>query len=41
VNEDAVVEDIMIENSVIGGSAVVQGVWKTLNVGHSSEVRIS
>jgi glucose-1-phosphate thymidylyltransferase len=41
VNENAVVEDILIEGSMVGESALVRGAWKTLNVGHSSEVNIS
>jgi glucose-1-phosphate thymidylyltransferase len=40
VNENAVVEDILIQGSVVGESAVVRGAWKTMNVGHSSEVDI-
>ena len=41
VNENAVVEDILIEGSVVGEGAMVRGAWKTLNVGTSSEVKIS
>ena len=40
VNEDAVVEDILVEGSVIGEGAVVRGHWMVLNVGSSSEVNI-
>jgi glucose-1-phosphate thymidylyltransferase len=40
INENAVVENILIEGSVVGESAVVRGTWKTVNVGHSSEVDI-
>ena len=41
VNQSAVVEDILIEGSVVGENAVVRGAWKTLNVGDSSEVKIT
>ena len=41
VNENAIVEDILIEGSVIGENAVVRGAWKILNVGDSSEVKIT
>ena len=40
INEDAVVEDILVEGSVIGEGAVVRGNWMVLNVGSSSEVKI-
>ena len=40
INEDAVVEDILVEGSVIGEEAVVRGHWMVLNVGSSSEVNI-
>jgi glucose-1-phosphate thymidylyltransferase len=38
VNENATIEDIMLESSVIGENAVVRGGWRRLNVGDSSEV---
>ena len=41
INENAVVEDILIEGSVIGENAVVRGAFKRLNVGDSSEVKIT
>ncbi len=41
VNENATVEDILIEGSVVGANAVVRGAWKILNVGDSSEVKIT
>ena len=41
VNDNATVEDILIEASVVGENALVRGAWKTLNVGDSSEVKIS
>jgi glucose-1-phosphate thymidylyltransferase len=41
VNENAVVEDILIEGSVLGENAVVRGAFKRLNVGDSSEVKIT
>ena len=41
VNENAVVENILLEGSVVGENAIVRGGWKTVNVGHSSEVDIS
>ena len=41
VNENAVVEDILIEGSVVGESATVRGAWRSVNVGQSSEVDIS
>ena len=40
INEDAVVEDILVEGSVVGEGAVVRGTWMVLNVGNSSEVSI-
>jgi glucose-1-phosphate thymidylyltransferase len=40
INEHAVVENILVEGSVVGESAVVRGAWKSVNVGHSSEVDI-
>lgn len=40
INENAVVENILIQGSVVGESAVVRGAWKSVNVGHSSEVDI-
>jgi glucose-1-phosphate thymidylyltransferase len=41
VNENATVEDILIEGSVVGENAVVRGAWKRVNVGDSSEVKIT
>ena len=41
INENAIVEDILIESSVIGENAVVRGAFKRLNVGDSSEVKIT
>jgi glucose-1-phosphate thymidylyltransferase len=41
INENAVVEDILIESSVVGENAVVRGAFKRLNVGDSSEVKIT
>ena len=38
VNENAVVEDIMLESSVVGENAVVRGGYRRVNVGDSSEV---
>jgi glucose-1-phosphate thymidylyltransferase len=38
INENAVVENILLQGSVVGESAVVRGDWKSVNVGHSSEV---
>ena len=40
VNEDAVVEHILLEGSVIGENALVRGTYRHLNVGDSSEVRM-
>lgn len=39
VNENATVEDILLEGSVVGDNAVVQGGFRQVNVGDSSEVR--
>jgi glucose-1-phosphate thymidylyltransferase len=41
INENAAVEDILLEGSVVGENAVVRGAFKRLNVGDSSEVRIT
>jgi glucose-1-phosphate thymidylyltransferase len=41
VNENAVVEDILLESSVVGDNATVKGGFKRLNVGDSSEVRVT
>ncbi len=41
INENATVEDILIEASVVGENAVVRGAFKVLNVGDSSEVNIT
>jgi len=38
INENATVEDILIEGSVVGGSALVRGGFRRVNVGDSSEV---
>lgn len=41
VNEGAVVEDMLLEGSVVGENAVVRGAYQRLNVGDSSEVEYS
>ena len=41
INDHAVVEDILIEGSVVGENAVVRGAFKRLNVGDSSEIEIT
>jgi len=41
INESATVEDVLIEGSVVGGSALVRGGFKRVNVGESSDVRIT
>ena len=41
INENAVIEDILVESSVLGMNAVVRGAFKRLNVGDSSEVKIT
>jgi len=38
INENATVEDIMLEASVVGENAVVRGGYRRVNVGDSSEV---
>ena len=38
INENATVEDILIEGSVVGGNALVRGGFRRINVGDSSEV---
>lgn len=38
VNENATVEDIMLESSVVGENALVRGGYRRVNVGDSSEV---
>jgi glucose-1-phosphate thymidylyltransferase len=38
INENANVEDILIEGSVVGGNALVRGGFRRINVGDSSEV---
>ena len=38
INENATVEDIMLESSVVGVNAVVRGGYRRVNVGDSSEV---
>jgi len=40
VNQDASVEQILLEGSVIGDNALVRGTFRHLNVGDSSEVRM-
>ncbi len=40
VNQDASVEQVLLEGSVIGENAVVRGTFRHLNVGDSSEVRM-
>jgi glucose-1-phosphate thymidylyltransferase len=40
VNENATVEDILLEGSVVGENAVVTGGFRRVNVGDSSEVHI-
>jgi glucose-1-phosphate thymidylyltransferase len=41
VNENAVVEDVLLDGSVVGEKACVQGAYQSLNVGDSSEIRPS
>lgn len=41
VNEGAVVEDVMLDLSVVGENTVVRGGYQRLNVGDSSEVDLS
>jgi glucose-1-phosphate thymidylyltransferase len=41
VNEGAIVEDVLLDLSVVGENAVVRGAYQRLNVGDSSEVEIS
>lgn len=41
ISEGAVVEDILLDGSVVGERAVVRGAYQRLNVGDSSEVEIS
>ncbi|HYM82011.1 MAG TPA: sugar phosphate nucleotidyltransferase [Candidatus Limnocylindria bacterium] len=41
VNENATIEDILLEGSVVGENALVKGAFKRLNVGDSSEVKIT
>lgn len=41
VNQGAIVEDILLEGSVVGENAVVRGAYHRLNVGDSSEVEYS
>jgi glucose-1-phosphate thymidylyltransferase len=40
VNENATVEDILLEGSVVGENAIVTGGFRRVNVGDSSEVHI-
>ena len=41
INENATIEDIMLENSVVGENAVVRGGYRRVNVGDSSEVHFT
>jgi glucose-1-phosphate thymidylyltransferase len=41
VNENATVEDILLEGSVVGENAVVSGGFRHVNVGDSSEVHVT
>lgn len=41
ISEGAIVEDILLDGSVVGERAVVRGAYQRLNVGDSSEVEIS
>jgi glucose-1-phosphate thymidylyltransferase len=41
ISEGAVVEDILLDGSVVGERAVVRGAYQRLNVGDSSEVELS
>jgi glucose-1-phosphate thymidylyltransferase len=41
INENASVEDILLDASVVGDHAVVRGAFKRLNVGDSSEIQLS
>jgi glucose-1-phosphate thymidylyltransferase len=41
VNENATVEDILLEGSVVGENAVVSGGFRHVNVGDSSEVQLN
>ena len=41
VNEGAVVEDALLDRSVVGENAIVRGAYQRLNVGDSSEVQVS
>jgi glucose-1-phosphate thymidylyltransferase len=41
VNEGAVVEDALLDRSVVGESAIVRGAYQRLIVGDSSEVQVS
>ncbi len=41
INENATVEDIMLEASVVGENAVVSGGYRRVNVGDSSEVHFT
>ena len=41
ISQNATVEDMLIEASVVGENAVVRGAFKRLNVGDSSEVNIT
>jgi glucose-1-phosphate thymidylyltransferase len=39
VNENVQIEDVLLDGSVVGENAVVQGAFRRLNIGDSSEVR--
>lgn len=41
INEDARVEEVLLENSVVGESATVRGTFQRVNVGDFSEVDLS
>jgi len=41
INEGSIVEDMLLERSVVGENAVVRGAFQRLNVGDSSEVDLS
>jgi glucose-1-phosphate thymidylyltransferase len=41
VNQNATIEDIMLESSVVGENAVVRGGYRRVNVGDSSEVHFT
>ena len=41
VNENAVIENIMLEASVVGENTLVRGGWRRVNVGDSSEIDLT